>query len=995
MSHVPSSASGRLTVRGCVRLAISASLVLAAASPAWAQAPADSEELESVIITGSRLQQSGFTTPTPVTVLGADAIEELGITNIGQGANTLPAFRATTTPTTNGWGSFNVGAQIVNLRGLGVSRNLVLVDGRRFAPVTREGTVDLNLVPSGLVERLDVVTGGASAAYGSDAVAGAVNVILNKNLTGLKAQLDFGSSMDGDGDNWHASLAGGAPFADGRGHYILGGEYAVQDGIGDCFTRSYCQPGVVVNNAGGFPNNGLPNFYRLGNSGGFIANSRGVLTGPPAFANLFGTGAISFDAAGNPIPMRLVQPAAGLTAAGGDTTPTFTTAQLEVPVERYTGYGHAYFDFTDDVQGFIEGSYGHVDGTVLQTPYFGAPVLIYNDNPYVPAALRALLPPVSATPSGTRPAAPAFALSVLGQRRGASSSKADSWRATTGLKGKFNETWSWDAYYQYAHTDRHQLVRDNLVTGASRVINRPGSGGVNNPASFAYWSWATDAVYDPADAALPVAQRRITCRALISPDPALRAAAAGCSPFNPFGDNASIAALDYVYQTLSEEIDISQHVLAANVQGSFGELWAGPLSTAAGVEFRRDSTDIVHDTISNVFAYFQNFGADYNADQKVVEGYVEAELPLLKDAPLARTLSLNAAARRTHYDIEGFGSFNQAAADTSIDATTWKVGLSWEPLDWVRVRATQSRDIRAPNFNDLFQASASTFGNVPNRFRAGSPGEFPVQLGGGNPTLDAEKGHTTTVGIVVQPPFAEGLSFSVDYYHIKVNDYIASPGGAGNIVDRCYFDSNPVACSLITFGPGQTLSEIRNVNVNLEWLRTSGLDIEAAYKLPLSTFSSLPGALNFRLLATRTYETSTNVLGVVIDRAGETGGLGGAPTWLANLYTGYTGGPFSLTLSTRYIAKGTYNAQYLDPSNAGYNPANANTINDNHVGGAVYFNVNSSFNFGTDDRFQLFGQVNNIFDRKPPSAPQLQYPSNPVYFDLVGTTYRVGIRARL
>ncbi len=176
-------------------------------------------------------------------------------------------------------------------------------------------------------------------------------------------------------------------------------------------------------------------------------------------------------------------------------------------MERYTGFGHATFDFTDTVQGFLEGSFSHVEGEVLQSRYFGAPIAIYADNPFVPAALRAVLPAVSATPSGTRPTVAAFNMQVLGQRRGDSSSKADSWRATTGLKGKFNDDWSWDTYYQYAHTDRLQLVQNNMVTGASRVINRPGSGGVSNAGSFAFLSWATDAVYDPADAALPAAQR--------------------------------------------------------------------------------------------------------------------------------------------------------------------------------------------------------------------------------------------------------------------------------------------------------------------------------------------------------------------------------------------------------------------------------------------------------------------------------------------------------
>ncbi|MEO6186548.1 MAG: TonB-dependent receptor [Steroidobacteraceae bacterium] len=989
------------------QLVWSAACALTVGAAGAAEAAKDGD-LEEVTVTGSRLA-TGFTTPTPVTVLGAETIEDLGITNIGAGAQQLPAFRATTTPTTNGWGSFNVGAQIVNLRGLGVTRNLVLVDGRRFAPVTREGTADLNLIPSGLVERLEVVTGGASAAYGSDAVAGAVNVILNKDLTGIKAQLDYGVTEQGDGSNYHLALAGGAGFAGGRGHFILGGEYAKQKGIGDCFTRSYCEPGVVVTNTGAGAVAGLPVLYRVSDRGGFIANPQGVVTllnnnGAPgaavvsvptatAIRNLFGTGAISFNAAGNPIPYTLGAPASGSTTAGPDATPSFTTAQLEVPVSRYATFGHAYFDFTDNVQGFIEASFGHVNGSVDQSRYFGAALPIFADNPYIPATIRALLPAASATPSATRPTTANFQLAVLGQRRGHSASEADSFRTTTGLKMEINDKWRWDTYYQFAHTDRFQSVENNLVTGASRVINRPGSGGVNNAASFAYWSWANDPVYDPADAALPAAQRRVVCRATISTDAALRAAAAGCTPFNPFGQQASTAALDYVYRTLTEDIHIAQHVVAANVQGEVAELWAGPLSMASGIEYRHDSTSLQHDPLSNSFVYFQNFGADYHASQDVTEAYLETELPLLAGLPLANALNLNAAVRRTRYDIEGFGSYNQAAAANKFDATTWKLGLVWEPLDWMRFRFTTSRDVRAPNFNELFQASASTFGSVVNRFVTGAPSQFPVQLTGGNPGLKPETGRTSTIGLVMQPQFIEGLSVSMDYYRIKVKDYIGTPGGAQNIVDRCANFADALLCPLITFGAGQSLSEIRNVNLNLQWLRTSGLDIETAYKLPLSRVSTLPGTLNFRLLASRTYELATNLFGVVTDRAGEIGGLGGSPSWLGTLNSGYTNGAFTGTLTTRYIRGGKFNAQNYEPGQSPPIPG-ANSINDNTVGGIVYFNANASWKFGGKAGTELFMQVNNLADRAPPLAPQLQYPSNPVYFDLIGRSYRMGVRMK-
>ncbi|RYZ67349.1 MAG: hypothetical protein EOP08_02970, partial [Proteobacteria bacterium] len=356
------------------RISNAASLVAAAvacslAGSAHAQAAAD--ELQEVTVTGSRIQSSGYTTPTPVTVVDAKLLEDLNATNIGAAVSQLPAFKASVTPTTNGFGSFNVGAQIVNLRGLGVNRNLVLVDGRRFAPVTREGTVDLNLVPSALIARTDVVTGGASAAYGSDAIAGVVNVILDKRLNGIKGQVDGGTSQEGDGTVWHVSLAGGSDFAGGRGHFIVGGEYEKQDGIGDCFTRSWCKGGAIITNTGVGAVAGLPFSYRTDVGGGFAATPGGVIsilqnTGTAAatantlaIRNMFGTGAVQFDASGNPVAYRLGRPASGNNAGdGGDAFSPMTLTQLLVPVERYATFGHADFDFSDTVTGFVEGSFG-------------------------------------------------------------------------------------------------------------------------------------------------------------------------------------------------------------------------------------------------------------------------------------------------------------------------------------------------------------------------------------------------------------------------------------------------------------------------------------------------------------------------------------------------------------------------------------------------------------------------------------------------------------
>ena len=977
MKHYQDGALLRVFTRACI-------LSTCVAGSAHAQNA--TEEPEQVVITGSRISRTGFDTPSPVTTMGEEELRSLSVTNIGAAVSQLPAFRASNNPTTNGFGSFNVGAQIVNLRALGVTRNLILVDGRRFAPTTREGSADLNLIPSMLIERTDIVTGGASAAYGSDAVAGVVNVILNKRLSGLRAQVDYGVSNESDGDNYHASLAGGADFMGGRGHFVLGGEYEKQDGIGNCFERDWCKPGQIVSNAGfntpAGVGNGLPNFLRSDDNGGYWMTTGGVVAGnnPAAIRNLFGTGGVQFDSSGNAVAYHPGTLTGGTVAVGGDIVPAYIDTNLTVPVKRYTAYGHADLELTDKVQGFFEASYGYVTGSVLQSSFFDTAITIRRDNPFIPTAIRNVL--------NADPSIPSFTMGRLGDdlARGFSTSEADVYRATTGLSGEFGEsTWTWDTYYQYGRTSRLQTVVGNRIQG------NPDPTLANSPANPVNFARAVDAVLDTETVITPETGS-IVCRSTLSADPALRAAVAGCRPLNLFGTGRfDPAARDYVYGTLREDIDIDQNVLAANVQGNVVDLWAGPLVLAGGLEFRRDTIDVVHDPLSNLFAYFQNFGADYNGTSKVTEGYLEAELPLLKDAPGARRLDLNVAGRHARYDIDGFGSYLRANTSTEIDANTWKASLSWEPLEWLRLRGTRSRDVRAPNFADLYLASASSFAPVINRFTGTT--QVPTTLSGGSPTLEAERANTTTLGLVLKPTWewSEGLQVSVDYFDISVKGYIAAPGSQ-LIVDRC-FAGITQACGQITFGNANSIAQIRNVSLNLDELVTKGEDFEVSYRKSLAG-----GDLSMRLLASHVEEATTNTFGIAIDRAGQTGGLlsGGMPDWLLTSYVTYARRPFSVTLQGRFINSGVVDATRIDPSDAGYAPTLLNSTNDNHVASAFYANLFGTFDvpaFG-DTTVQLFGVVNNLFDKDPPFAPEGQYPTNPTYFDQIGRTYRVGVRVQ-
>ncbi|AKH41501.1 outer membrane receptor protein involved in Fe transport [Altererythrobacter atlanticus] len=955
---------------------------------------------EPIVVTGSRLQRTTFDAPSPVTTLGGDDLARRGVTNIAEAITELPSFRDSTGPQTQGFGSFNVGARIVNLRGLGVTRNLILVDGRRFAPSTREGSVDLNFIPSILIDRTEIVTGGASAAYGSDAITGVVNVILDKNLEGLKVQADYGVSEEGDGDRYHAAAAFGTSIGD-RGHFVIGGEWSDQNGIGNCFTRDWCTPGAVVTNLFHGTGNGLPNYVRSNDNAGLRFNNAGVVyagpTDPNGVGSLLGTGGITFDSDGNPQPFEVGNPAFALFQRGGDILPAYINANITVPVERYSVNAFADYEIADDVTVFVEGTYGHVDGQLLQTSFFSLGIPIYADNPFIPAEVRATLPAgQQAQPAGpdtlVRPGAPAFSLARMFDDfgRGYSTSAADTYRASAGIEGKLGSNWNWDGYYQYSRTDRLQRVEDNLVVGAAIYP-------VSNPATIAqsnaYFYFAADAVVDPSTG-------QPTCRALLSDDPALVAAAQGCVPVNLFGENNyDPAAKDYIYGTLIEDIKLEQHVLAANLAGDLFDAPGGPVGLAFGAEYRVDKIDVVHDDLSNLYAYFQNFGADYNGKTEVVEGYAEVEVPLLSDQPFAQALTVNGAIRQTHYKVTGFGSYLRTQVENSFDATAWKLSANWEPTDWLRFRVSRSRDIRAPNFAELFLSSASSFTTVANPFNPGQT-ENPDLRNGGSPFIDPEKADTWGVGMILQPSgFLDGFRLSVDYYDIKVKDYIGTPpGGFQNIINECY-GGRQAACDLINDGSiaaGEDITEIRSVSLNLEELRTSGIDFEADYRFELGGENQLL----LRGLATYTDELTTVAFGQEIDRAGQTGIAGSisAPKWSANGFLTFVNPRFTATLQGRYIDSGVLDALYSDPSDPGYDPTLPNSINDNSVPSRFYLNLFGTMKIGPDwengNGFELFFRINNLLDKDPPIVPEFQFPTNPVYFDTIGRYYTFGARAR-
>jgi len=922
-------------------------------SPLVNEAGVNTESGGQIVVTGSRIARSGFDTPTPVTMVGAEQIGRQGASNVADVLNEIPAFRPQATPATTAIFTSNIGASTADLRGLGANRTLVLINGRRVVPATVTGggfaianTVDLNMVPTSLIERAEVVTGGASAAYGSDAVAGVVNLILDTDLQGLRASAQWGSAEEGDDEEWVLSLAGGTAFADGRGRFVAGVEYVDDQGTGGCYSRDWCALSYnTISNPGRV--GGQAATLIVPNTRTATATNNGIIAFGPLRGTEFRPDGTTFQH-----DYGTYYNAGIFQSGGGDEQQAFYQHYpISSPSERLNSFAHAEFDVTDALMLFVEGSYGRVEGSTLgaqrrdlvTSPASG--VLITRDNAFLSGTVAAQM-----DANGVTSFRVGRIWNDIGPQIG--SVERETYRAVAGLQAELGGGFTLDGYYQFGRTDYSQMGRNTTIN--SRM------------------GFALDAVRDPAT-------DNIVCRATLAGNPA----AAGCVPLNIFGAGSpSLAAIDYVTGTVMQTTQMTQHVASLAVQGELLDLWAGPLAVATGIEFRKDIAEGTADPISQRLDFYTGPGSPIDGEIEVWEGFVEAALPLHE------TLDLNGAVRLTDYSTSG-------------SVTTWKIGADFEPLDWVRLRATRSRDIRAPNVFELFGPAQSSFQSILDP----TPGQGQVLslvLLGGNSTLVPEVADTWTAGIVLQPDLGPGnLRLSVDYYDIKL-DGAVSTLGAQVIVTGCSQGAADF-CEFITRDANGAITQVRNFNLNLNTLITRGWDIEAAYSLPVSTLlPEMDGNLSLRVLSTIVDDLITvDSSGASVDRANMNGSPvsqpSGVPRYIINGYLTYSADPLSFQFQLRHISGGRYNTSLIGPDEAGYDPALPNSISDNRVGAWTYLNFNTSYRLWSDGErnAELFGVVNNVFDKDPPvDLPSSFGPTNNVLYDVVGRTYRVGVRVR-
>ncbi|HEY7806126.1 MAG TPA: TonB-dependent receptor [Croceibacterium sp.] len=991
------------------------------------------KDKNAIIVTGSRVARSTFDTPQPVTVLNQKDIQTLNLNNVGEVVAQMPSNSNFFAANNVGLGNFNVGAQLVNLRGLNPffgTRTLTLIDTKRVVPTTTGGGVDITLVPSMLVARTETVTGGASAVYGSDAVAGVVNIILDTQLEGLKAQADFtATTHHGDGKQYHASLAYGTSFAEGRGHFVIGGEYQKTDAIGICSTvRGWCgqeygfftNPDYLTNNAPHYiigPNATAANTSLTGVlapctvfvAGPGVCVNVAPVSGPPVQFNEAGTALIPFDRGNYSAGASIF----GF-RQGGDqyAVGAYDTTTMRPSVKKYTGLAHLTFDISPSVTASLEGSYARSEAVnPVANGAIGPYALEVANGTYVGfhiAPDNAFLTPAEAAAIG--PNGAEFGRNMLNVQTARNETNDSTWRVVAALNGDIgSSSWHWDAYYTHGVNKNDQHLYHNVVS--------------------TFLKYALDAVQTPSGIVCGV-----TIPGRINPntgfpysatDVAKAAQGGPCVPLNLFGtSNANPAAVDYAFRTLEEFSTYKQDVAAANLRGDlFDGFGAGPVKLATGIEWRREHGNVTHNLPNQPFYtdYFLSYGLDYGGTQEVLEGYGELNVPVFQDSAIGKYMEFDGAVRETRNKATGTAGAN-AGLSKSHSFLTWKISGIWDVTDWLRFRGTRSRDVRAAQFRELFQSYAVTaggpFGTINNPFPGGGAADQANISSGGNVNLKPETADTWTFGLVLSPKAGvfNRFRFSADWYQIKIKDAIVGPPfgfGAQNIVAQC-FQGNQAFCDLITFtqpgdpgyDPAHPMADIATVNnaaANLQGFTTRGIDFEADYTVPIGT-----GSLSLRALASYLYDQlfTTGTGSPTRNYAGQSGptaafgSFNTTPKWQGNFFATYSQGPFSGTVQLRYVGSGRYltvlpNGDLpIGPGDTGYATTNPDSISNNHVSSATYVNLDASYKF-LDDRFELFGSVNNVFDKNPVIAPGGNgYPTNPVYFDTYGRTWRVGVRVR-
>jgi len=939
--------------RGALLAATALTLDLSATAALAQDTPTGVAELEEIKVTGSRVARDGYEAPTPTNVISSVVIDTQGATGLGEILEQTGMVKGTRNPNSNAVNTASPGQWTADLRGLGGQRTLVLVDSSRivpFAPASNLSvptTTDLNLIPTLMIERVEVVTGGASAQYGSDAVSGVVNILLRREFDGVRVRAQSGISEEGDAEQKRVGVLGGWNSQDGRGHFVFSADWVDQEGVKDIYARDWGRRETMIVATPGTPSLTWGNNVHTALGVGGVIN---VGRNETNTANVpFSLTGYTFDPDGSIRPFQYGYPlgpgATSSTMIGGEGESITKGVSLVPGVERASAYARYGYDFSDTLHGYVTAGYSQSYGflSAAQPRLTATQLFIRAENAFLPTEVSEAM--VAEGVGG-------FRMTRQGNDLGNNKYKIEnkSPRFSAGLEGSFATDWDWDAHVSYGRNDYTYNSRNNPIR--------------------ANLAFAVDAVRDD--------NGNIVCAATIPGHPRFDPAAAGCVPLNLFGEGSpSKEATDYIQGNPYAEVVYEQTTFGANLNGKLFSTWAGPIAVATGVEYRKEEEVVTADPIATAGGYFTGNNSPYSGDFDVAEGYVEAIVPLARGAQFAQQIDLNLAYRYADYSTVG-----------GMDA--WKAGLLWEPSDSLRFRVTQSRDIRAPAINELYSPGAAVTNNITminiNDIGSANPPirnyVIPQRTAGGNPNVQAEEGDTKTIGFVFSPSgLLDGFNFSVDYYDIKLDKAITNLNGA-NIANLCISGVRSF-CDLFTFNDAGDPTALDAGSINLGSFQQKGYDVQLDYSLPL-------GYGTWTVAYTGTYVTDsivdTGLPGAEpVNRAGEHGAANFAavPDFRGNLTTSYRTPTWSATVQAIHVSSGRLDNLYNTPGNP--------TISKNDIPSYVMFNVFGSYNLS--DRVRLFGAIRNALDRDPVMTPYtvLNAPVYGAYYDKVGRHYSLGM----
>jgi len=1015
--------------------------LVALSAGAVTSAYAQEAQLEEIQITGSRITRSTMETPTPVTTIQASELAAMAPGNLIEGLTQMPQFYGNQNQEQVNGGQ-NSGGSNVNLRGAGTNRTLTLLNGRRVVPSNRFGTVDVNLFPEDLLRSVENVTGGASASYGTDAVAGVVNFILDTDYVGLKTHAQTGITEYGDGRTWETGVAFGHDF--GNGFHLLGSlaaaDQAKINDLGALEDRDFLRRSARITNP---DPNGPTDIIRpyvqpttFNRTGVLIDNTR------PSINRLI------FTPSGNLVPMPTTSVGAitngCLCYAGSDPTDRGIDSDNEIAnsFRRYNSFVYLDYDLSESTTLFAQGIYADNtasdkrESITLQSSWQGR---VYPDNAFLSTQARDLITASGAPFVGYGLAALNRPGTIVGESRQDTDNKAYS--LTTGFDHEFSFGWNLNGYYQYGKNEQDFVTTNGVRTDRLNL--------------------AFDAVRDPAT-------NQIVCRVNL-PQFTGPVSAGGngglfkdCAPLNTFGGVANIsqAAADYIMDRDDKiarqwtDQTMAELVASGEVFDGFG---AGPVDAAFGVSYRKEELDQrtlnpadefpaqVNGTLlssqgihpaslrglvpsgqsggiagytgipglrfvpagylgdanssSVLFSSLREIGGGYN----VKEAFTEFNWPLLSGLTGVESLEVNTAARWADYSGSG-------------DIWAWKFSANWTINDEVRVRATRSRDVRAASLRERYDQTRGG-ANVQNPWNNRNIVQA-ASLSGGNPSVSPEEADTTTAGVVFQPAWLDGFSASLDWYSIDISGALAQLG-AQNIVDNCargdvslcqyVITTGNVPVTNPTNGAFRDIERVEAIFINLQQQKIEGADIEMVYRGDADLFGDKSEDFAVRFLTSYLGENSIQSQGGILDdRSGQIGGFG-FPEWKVTTNLTYNIENYSMFLQGRWIGDGLLDRtrRQSDIRIPGPVPAgsilaacgaNICTIDDNSVPSTFLMDARFTGRFGENDNLEVYGNIQNLLDREPVITPGNSVGRtgtgtsvNAGLYDILGRRYTIGV----